>query len=205
VIAIMFLVGIITTALCITFGYIKFLGYLERKYPTYVGEGLRNRVLGFFTTGKQRRCTRDYQNKEIIPANVIGKLEQSLYKSPKGIVVNGVAQNFICKVEPRSNSHHKDDKAKGKNGNSNPKDSIPIQQHTETLPQEKESVNQNGTLPALWVKFSLVDFILNLNDNARSNATLTSGLLPPPTLSQVAVRQNGRRCTQSVRTHIGQP
>jgi len=111
---IVYLSSVVVVTIGVTFAYIKIMDYVQKNYPTYIGDGLRNRLVSYLGLSKPRSKSRNYHNNNIIPANIVRKHQSSFDNVSESIVIHRVAQCGRKQVSPREYSHYENGKTNRK-------------------------------------------------------------------------------------------
>lgn len=141
----------IAIAIAITIAYLRFLAFMADRHPSWVGEGLRKRLIGLFRSNNKHRQDGKYPDTKIIPTDKSSYFKQGLNKEQEGIGEGiarlGCLQGLLHNIYSFYYRHHQNQRTNTEDGNGNPEDSISIQLHSATLSQRQKEINQNGTLP----------------------------------------------------------
>ena len=90
--------SVVVVAIGVTFVYIKFMDFVQKNYPTYIGEGLRNSIIAYLGLSKPRSNGGYYASRESIPIKIARYLKNSACQVTKRARICGLIQYIVQKM-----------------------------------------------------------------------------------------------------------
>jgi hypothetical protein len=153
IIVISCLLLVIIIPLLLVFGLLKLVSYLEVKHPSWVGEGLRNKLRQLFVTCKYHSSKRNNPNTKIIPSHISRYFKNNIndYQNTINyrVTIFSRFKCFIHDIYIIHNPHNKDCATNTKDREKYLKQSIPIHTDKSNIENNKDQPNENETIKTI--------------------------------------------------------
>jgi hypothetical protein len=162
------LIGIVVITVLFVVGWLKFLDYLEKQYPSWVGEGLRHRLLNLLFARDIGRGKSNYSKDKIKPTSIVREFKNSSSDVSQRVLQRGISQSSIEQTCPRNNRTTECSKAIDKDTERNLEQEIPVDIHT-----DKSSTvdNDDSTKRELYPYYRTKELI-NINKRFKPKSTI---------------------------------